>query len=65
MCIYTQGLHYIPLRTPGGKSASHIGMFVKVKKSKHCQNEPASFSGMDFRKELPMRYSLKSLETIV
>lgn len=27
------GLHFVPLRTPGGESASHIGIFVEIKLS--------------------------------
>ena len=39
------GLHFIPLRTPGGKSASHIGIFVEIALSKLSQKQ-ASSSGI-------------------
>ena len=38
------GLHFIPLRTPGGKSISHIGIFVKIAMNKLRQKQ-ASCSG--------------------
>lgn len=39
------GLHFVPLRTPGGKSASHIGIFVKIAMNKLSQKQ-ASSSGI-------------------
>ena len=39
------GLHFIPLRTPGGKSTSHIGIFVEIAMSKLSQKQ-ASSSGI-------------------
>ena len=35
------GIRYIPLRTPGGKSTSHVGLFVKI----GISSEDASTSG--------------------
>jgi len=28
--VYCTGVRYVPLQTPGGKSPSHIGLFVKI-----------------------------------
>ena len=44
MHIHT-GLHYIPLRTPSGEYASHIGIFVKIAMNK-LNPEQASSRGM-------------------
>ena len=38
------GLRFIPLRTPGGESASHIGLFVRIKIDK-LSHKAASSSG--------------------
>lgn len=61
------GLHYIPLRTPGGESASHTGIFVRIKMSK-LDPKQATSSGMgseqDLKSCLPIRWSSsKILET--
>lgn len=39
------GLRFIPLRTPGGESASHIGIFVEIKMNK-LSHKQASSSGI-------------------
>ena len=45
-CVYFHaGLRFIPLRTPGGEYASHIGIFAKIKIRKLNQKQ-ASSSGM-------------------
>ena len=38
------GLRFIPLRTPGGESSSHIGLFVKIG-LKSLRHKEASASG--------------------
>jgi len=38
------GVRYIPLRTPGGKSTSHVGLFVKID-IKELSFQDASTSG--------------------
>jgi len=38
------GIRYIPLRTPGGKSTSHVGLFVKIG-IENLNSEDASASG--------------------
>ena len=45
LCYLHTGLRFIPLRTPGGESASHIGIFVKIRINKLSQKQ-ASSSGM-------------------
>ena len=35
----TTGIHFVPLRKPGGDPISHIGIFVKIK----CSQEQASY----------------------
>ena len=61
------GLHYIPLRTSGGESASHTGIFVRIEMSK-LNPKQATSSGMcseqDLKNCLPIRWSSsKLLET--
>lgn len=64
--VYT-GLHFIPLRTPGGESASHIGIFVNIRMNKLDQNQASSAgicSEQELKDDLPMRWtSPKLLET--
>ena len=59
-------MRFIPLRTPGGQSTSHIGIFVEIKMGQLSQKQ-ASSSGMCSLQDLksPMkRFSLpKILET--
>ena len=45
------GIRFIPLRTPGGESASHIGMFVEIKMNK-LSHQQASSSGICSVKDL-------------
>ena len=57
------GLHFIPLRTPGGESASHIGIFVKIKMNK-LSHRQASSSGVCSQQNNSLRWpSSKFLET--
>ena len=35
----TTGIHFIPLRKPGGDPISHVGIFVKIE----CSQEQASY----------------------
>ena len=53
LCTYIiyVGLHFIPLRTPGGESASHIGIFVKIKMNK-LSHRQASSSGICSQQDL-------------
>lgn len=48
MCICV-GVRYIPLRTPGGKSASHVGLFVKIgiKKLSHKYTSASGICAQD------------------
>lgn len=66
LCIYTyihSGLHFIPLRTPGGGSATHVGVFVKIKMNK-LSHRQASSSGMCSQQNNSLRWpSSKFLET--
>ena len=60
-------MHYIPLRTPGGESTSHIGIFVRIKVNK-LDPKQATSSGTsseeEFKNRLPIRWSSsKLLET--
>lgn len=66
-CIFTySGLRFIPLRTPGGESASHIGIFVKIKMNK-LSHKQASSSGIcslqDVNSPMKRFTSPKLLET--
>ena len=47
MCVIyiCSGLRFIPLRKPGGESASHIGIFVEIKMNK-LSHKQASSSGI-------------------
>ena len=38
------GIHYIPLRKPGGDPVSHIGIFVKIKLSQEQASDELEFS---------------------
>ena len=57
------GLHFIPLRTAGGESASHIGIFVKIKMN-NLSHRQASSSGICSQQNNSMRWpSSKVLKT--
>ena len=57
------GLHFIPLRTAGGESASHIGIFVKIKMN-NLSHRQASSSGICSQQNNSLRWpSSKFLET--
>ena len=58
--IYS-GLRFIPLRTPGGESASHIGIFVEIEMKK-LSHKQASSSGICPVKSLRRFSSPKMLE---
>ena len=59
------GLRFVPLRTPGGEHASHIGIFVSIEMKKLSQKQ-ASSSGMcslqDFKPSMKRFSSPKMLE---
>ena len=50
------GLRFIPLRTPGGESASHIGLFVRIKMD-NLSHKYASSGGICLQEDLPKRWS--------
>ena len=63
MHVYYTGLHFIPLRTPSGASASHIGLFAKINMRKLTPNQASSF-GICSKHPLHIRWSSsKLLET--
>ena len=65
LCTLHSGLHFIPLRTPSGESASHIGIFVKIKMNRLSRKQ-ASSSGICSQQDLDnsLRWSSsKFLET--
>ena len=65
MCTYT-GLQFIPLRTPGGESASHIGIFVETRINKLSQKKASSFGMCLLEESEPSRkisFSPMFLET--
>ena len=61
MCIYA-GLRYIPLQTPGGKSTSHVGLFVKIG-IKKLSRKYAAASGVCLQEPdaLPRKFSPSSM----
>ena len=56
------GLRFIPLRTPGGESASHIGIFVEIRMNK-LSHKQASSSGICPVKSMRRFSSPRMLDT--
>ena len=59
------GLKFIPLRSPGGETTSHIGLFVKIeiKALRHTQASPGGSCKQDLDSSI-QKFSLSALPEV-
>ena len=65
LVFYGTGLKFIPLRKPGGETASHIGLFVKleIKTLRHKQASSSGRCKQDLEKSM-QKFSLSTVPEI-